>query len=171
MEHLGEIIIQKGFVPKVEIERISSRGIILNEKNEILLIHSTFYDDVTMPGGGVDPGESLTDALHRECLEEVGAVIDDFKPFFKITEKRFQKNMDANVFTSYYYICTCKEFVETSLLDYEIKLGYSSVWMSFDDAINLNTKTLNKLIGENKNTSVVEREIRILNKLKEIYGV
>ncbi len=167
MKHLGEFIIQDGFDNTNIIERVSSRAIIINEKKEVLLIHSSFYDDVTFPGGGVDPGEDLIVALKRECIEEVGAVIDSYKEFYMITEKRAPSKMEANVFTSYYYLCTFSSLGENRLLDYEIALGYSTVWMNIDDAIKLNEKTLEKLHLKNKYGGVVEREIRILNELKK----
>lgn len=168
LKHLGDFIIQEGFDDSNVIERVSSRAIIINEKKEVLLIHSSFYDDATFPGGGVDEGENLIVALKRECLEEVGCVIDSYKDFCMITEKRAPSKTVANVFTSYYYICTYNEMVEPSLLDYEIKLGYSSVWYKIDDAIKLNEKTLGKLIRNNKYTGVVERELRVLHHLKEV---
>lgn len=168
MRLLGDVITQDGFDDSKIIERLAARAIVVNENKEILMIHSSYYDDVTFPGGGVDPNETLIDALHRECLEEVGGVLSSYKDFYKITEQRVQGKLPANVYTSYYYICTCSEYKETSLLDYEIELGYSSVWISVDDAIDLNNKTLKKLIDNNSYTGVVVRELRILNELKNV---
>lgn len=165
MKHLGEVIVQEGFDSSKIIERVSSRAIFVNEKKEVMLIHSAFYDDVTFPGGGVDNGEDLIAALKRECLEEVGAVIDTYSEFCMITEKRAPSKMEANVFTSYYFLCTFTDMVENSLLDYEKALGYSTVWMNIEDAIKLNEKTLKKLHDKKKYGGVVEREIRVLKEL------
>lgn len=169
LKHLGEEIIQKGFDQTKFIERISARAIIFNEKKEVLFVYSKFYDDVSFPGGGVDPGESMEQALKRECLEEVGAIIDSYEEYYKITEKRAPSNTKQNIFTSYYFICTSSEYTKNSLLPYEIELGYETVWMNIEDAINLNTNTLKKLIKNKKYTGVVERELRILNQLKQDY--
>ncbi len=170
MKHLGEQIIQEGFTENKVLERNAARGIIFNEKKELLFVYSKFYNDVSFPGGGVEPEETIEQALYRECLEEVGAVINSHKEFYKITEKRdssFSKD-NYNVFHSFYYICTYKELVKESLLDYEINLGYETRWMSLEDAINLNSETLEKLINKKKYTGVVQRELRILEELKKI---
>ncbi len=168
MIHLGDEIIQEGFVGDALIERNACRGIIFNDKNEVLFIYSSFYDDVSFPGGGVDHGETFQEALYRECLEEVGVIIDSHKDYYKISEKRKTKSIgDYNVFTSHYYICTYKEITNNCLLDYEIELGYQTKWLNIDEAIKLNEKTLKKLISNNKYTGVVKRELRILNELKK----
>ena len=47
-------------------------GVILHDGN-VMLTHQTWPDaEVQLPGGGIDPGESAVQALHRECLEETG---------------------------------------------------------------------------------------------------
>ncbi|HUB40226.1 MAG TPA: NUDIX domain-containing protein [Streptosporangiaceae bacterium] len=58
--------------------RPSARAIILDESNRILLCRFAFSRDGraivvwAAPGGGVEPGETLHEALRRELLEEVG---------------------------------------------------------------------------------------------------
>lgn len=50
---------------------VSAAAIVLNEKNELLLIKGP-RRGWEMPGGQVEEGESLTDAVIRETKEESG---------------------------------------------------------------------------------------------------
>jgi ADP-ribose pyrophosphatase YjhB (NUDIX family) len=54
-------------------------GIITNENDQILLCHRCDYDLWNLPGGGVEVGESPTDALIREVKEETGLDIIPYK--------------------------------------------------------------------------------------------
>ena len=71
--------------------RNAARALILQDNN-ILLLRKDGYaggERYALPGGGQDLGETLEQALHRECLEEIGTgveirdlvyVADCFKP-------------------------------------------------------------------------------------------
>lgn len=52
--------------------RISLKAIIRNEKGEILVNRERGHDNWSLPGGGWDHGESVTECLQRELFEEVG---------------------------------------------------------------------------------------------------
>lgn len=57
---------------------VSAAAIVVNEKNEILLIKGP-RRGWEMPGGQVEEGESLTDAVIRETKEESGIDIEVVK--------------------------------------------------------------------------------------------
>ena len=54
--------------------------VVLSRNDKILVLkrHNTGYMDGLWcpPAGGVDPGESISDWVVRECLEEVGVQVD-----------------------------------------------------------------------------------------------
>lgn len=51
-------------------------GLITNQAGEVLLVRNIHRADTfEMPGGQVEPGETLDEALHREILEETGATV------------------------------------------------------------------------------------------------
>jgi ADP-ribose pyrophosphatase YjhB (NUDIX family) len=57
----------------------SVTAVVRNDAGELLLVHKTDNGLWALPGGGVDPGESVTMAVGREVKEETGidVVIDD----------------------------------------------------------------------------------------------
>lgn len=66
--------------------RFSVHAVISNEKGEVLLLKQTYGNKRWgLPGGGVEPGETIHKAIIRECLEEIGV------------------NVIINAFTGLYY--------------------------------------------------------------------
>jgi ADP-ribose pyrophosphatase YjhB (NUDIX family) len=49
-------------------------------QGEMLLVGGPPTNDLWLPGGGIEPGESPQDALTRELLEEAAAVIHEMLP-------------------------------------------------------------------------------------------
>lgn len=54
---------------------VSAAGLVVNEKKEILLINNP-KRGWEYPGGMVEPGESLQEALKREIREETGVEVE-----------------------------------------------------------------------------------------------
>ncbi|UAL42002.1 NUDIX domain-containing protein [Shewanella inventionis] len=56
---------------------MSSHAVITNDAGEVLLLKATYGDKHWgLPGGGLDPNETIHQALKRECLEELGCYVD-----------------------------------------------------------------------------------------------
>jgi 8-oxo-dGTP diphosphatase len=55
--------------------RISAYAVVLNDKDEVLVVKVN--DAYHLPGGGIDEGEDEKEAIKRETLEETGYYISD----------------------------------------------------------------------------------------------
>jgi 8-oxo-dGTP pyrophosphatase MutT (NUDIX family) len=56
--------------------RFSVHAVITNKEGNILLLKQTYGDKRWgLPGGGVEPGETIHEAIRRECCEEIGVDI------------------------------------------------------------------------------------------------
>lgn len=59
-----------------DLYRMSSHAVISNDQNQILLLKATYADLAWgLPGGALDQGETVHEALLRECREELGCEI------------------------------------------------------------------------------------------------
>ncbi len=58
-------------------DRLSIHAVIKNGEGQVLLLKQT-YGDLRwgLPGGGVDRGETVHDAIARECSEELGCSVE-----------------------------------------------------------------------------------------------
>lgn len=57
--------------------RISVHAVITDEDNRILQLKSTYGNKSWgLPGGALEPGESIHQALARECQEELGCPVE-----------------------------------------------------------------------------------------------
>ena len=54
------------------VVRATSGVILRNDNGRVLLMRRANEDTWRIPGGGLEPGESWTDAALRECREETG---------------------------------------------------------------------------------------------------
>lgn len=127
--------------PDVYLEREASRAIVFDNNKNIALLHATRNHYHKLPGGGLEEGEDVMDALRREILEEIGCRIKNIRELGIIEEYR---NKFALHQTSYCFIADldgpkgASDFTESEMAD-----GFETVWLDFDDAI----KRLKKEIG------------------------
>lgn len=57
--------------------RLSAHAVIVNREKHILQLASTYGTCAWgLPGGALEPGETIHEALARECLEELGCRVE-----------------------------------------------------------------------------------------------
>lgn len=111
------------------------------------MVYSANVGDYKFPGGGVDEGETHSQALARELREECGAsLLGVDGELGAVIEYNFAEEKDFDVFkmTSHYYFCQVSGgFGAQKLNDYERDLGFKPVWVNIDEAISTNHSLLN----------------------------
>ena len=150
--------------------RNSARSIIIRN-GLIAMVHSLKYDYYKFPGGGIEKGESETDALKRETLEEAGLIIkpETIKEYGIVHRKQKSEDDETECFVqdNFYFICEAEDGVSSQNLDdYESKERFTFEFVKPEVAIETNRKSDH---GP-KDQIMIEREAKVLELLiKEGY--
>ena len=60
-----------------DLFRLSAHAVISDENENVLLLKASYGDSSWgLPGGALEPGETIHEALIRECNEELGCNVD-----------------------------------------------------------------------------------------------
>lgn len=125
---------KKKKLPKERLRlRLSSYAVIVND-GKVLLLDLRSTGKYFLPGGGVELGEKIEDALAREVMEEVGIEVDIIK-FLGFKESFFYYDPwdEAYQNTSFFYLCKARKF---DLLDNDKILDEEVIdpkWISVDN--------------------------------------
>lgn len=149
-----------------------ARAIVIKD-NKLLLIRVDYSDGhvhYLLPGGGVDDGETIKQAIVRETLEEYNAIVTPIKyldkQYYNIEMERNGEEFVSHR-VEYYYICNFENYsdrkkmgVGKEFVNPEKK--YSKVELSYDEVKELKHKQLNDMSERTYN--------KLLSYMKQIQG-
>jgi len=129
------LTIESGKKVKIKLARKVARAVLFDDKNQVAMLYVSKENYYKLPGGGIDKGETIVQALKRECLEETGCKIKNIKELGQIDEFRY---FYAFKQISYCFLAQVsgpkgKPF----FTDDEMAAGFKLKWMNLNKAIKL----------------------------------
>lgn len=114
--------------------RVTARA-ILKHGDQFAVMYAKKFDLYSLPGGGVEDGENLLDALKREVLEETGCSCDSIQELGFVEENR--AHCDYTQVSCYFIVETACATFDPALTEAEMQNGTTVHWHSFQDTCHL----------------------------------
>jgi 8-oxo-dGTP diphosphatase len=128
--------------------REAARIVVFDKQNNVAILHVKKEKYYKLPGGGLEDGESIEEALNRECGEEIGCEVEVVGEIGSILENR--KIFGLNQ-TSYCFVGKLKgEKGDPSFTEEELQNEFEPLWVPYEEAVSL--------ISNNRATDVEGRE-------------
>lgn len=138
--------------------RKAARAILLDSNKLTPLLYVSSMGFHKIPGGGIDEGENIKDALKREVLEETGCEIEITGEVGKIIEYRSEISL---IQKSYCYTGEIISKDSPNFTQKELDQGFKLVWLTIDEAIHNMT---NEKVDEYHASFMHERDLTFLQK-------
>lgn len=130
---------------------------IVTRGNKIALIHVKNKGFYKLPGGGIDEGENIMEALERELIEELGCKVKVIEEIGMTIEFRGSMKL---LQISYAFVGEfIKDLGTVSYTEKEITEGCEFLWINVNKALELIEKS--KPIDQS-GWFIVERDLKIL---------
>jgi len=124
---------EKCNVPSYAHTMVGAGAMVINNNNEILVVKEKYYKKPhwKLPGGYVDPGESIPTAVRREVLEETG-IETEFVSM--VSFRHLQPRKDGGVFASsdLYFVAYLKPTGATDIVMCTRELE-NAQWMKLEE--------------------------------------
>lgn len=114
--------------------RQACRGIVMDGE-QILMSYEVNTDQWFIPGGGVEPGESLKDCCVRELAEETGVLVEPWEHFLTVREY-----YEEWLYESYYFVCKITGQARQELTRAEMENGLEPRWIPLAQALDIFSK-------------------------------
>ena len=121
-------------------DRLIVRAIVFDDANRFYFVRVNRDDQfgkctlIETSGGGVEPGEQLTDAIRRELREELGTDVDVVRKIGVVSD---YYNLIHRHNINNYYLCKVRSFGEKHLTEDEIDCFHlSTLRLSYEDAVS-----------------------------------
>lgn len=149
--------------------RKAARAVILDHEGMVGLMHLKKRGIYKLPGGGVDRGETIMQALVREVKEEVGVEFGEIKELGITLESRYYEGDDHGLFqmTYAYLVKLSGEKGAAELTEEELSEGAAAIWLPKEEALKV---VLNYPFPDYESHFIKQRELRILQEAAKYWN-
>jgi len=123
---------------------VGVRAIIVNRENQVLLVKHRYQDGWYLPGGKVEKGETVVQALERELSQEVGVVNFEINAILGVYSNFFENKNDHVI------VFLVKDFHLESVSHFEIEQSSFFDFHSVPETASPGTK---RRLGEYQNNN------------------
>ena len=145
-------------------KRSSVRAVVIDKNNNVALLYSNKFKYHTIPGGGVEQGETVEQAVKRECKEEVGCVTEIISGVGEIIEVREKNELINNIHC--YMVSVSGEKGKSVFTQDETEDQFVVIWVTLEEAIKHIESDSESGSLDYKYTK--QRNIIFLNEAKEL---